>query len=265
MFHIREKNYKVRSLAHGFSIIDLLLKSEETGLGVTELSRQSGILKSNVHRLVCTLTSLGYLHKNISTKKYGVSYKVLSLSHLFLEKIKLRKQAFLYLLELSREGTGEVFLGVLSGDKTIIIDRHRNIPYEMMEVNIGSTIPAHVSSISKVILAFSDKIIQRKFFNECSFEKITKKTITSPVKFRECLKKTKNLGYAENDEELKEGSGSIAAPIFDYRGKIIAGIALGCGRLSNIGEEKVSYLSKQVMDTARKISFSIGYMAGHLV
>jgi len=83
-------------------------------------------------------------------------------------------------------------------------------------------------------------------------------TITNPVKLKEHLQEIRNRGYALSFEERIPGSSSIAAPIFDYQGNVIASISIS-GPITRFTKEKISFYISLIKKAAEDISQSLGY------
>ncbi len=82
------------------------------------------------------------------------------------------------------------------------------------------------------------------------------KTITDPEKLRKLLKIIRSQGYAVSQEELHEGGVSIAAPVKNNKGKVIASVSIA-GPTSRINQQTISKLTKQVQQAADDITMKL--------
>lgn len=258
------ENKGVTSIIHSFDVMNLILERDNS-LKLSEIRRILKIPGSSLYRILNTLVQLGYLKKD-SSLRYKVDYKILTLSYKLLARLNLRRQALPFMAELSQKTKMDSYLGVISKGKAIIIDCVREPSgRNRFAFDIGSVTYGHASSISKAILAYLDRFSYRENIRYMKFEKITEKTIGSEEKFRRHLKIIKEKGYAINNEETGKGNMSIGAPVFDYKGKAIAAVAVAGGELIKMNFKERENVAGIVVDTAGKISFSIGYLSDKLV
>ena len=256
-------NKGVTSIIHSFDIINLILERDNS-LKLSEISKILKIPGSSLYRILNTLVQLGYLKKGPS-RKYKVDYGILILSYKLLARLNLRRQALPFMSELSQKTKMDSYLGVISKGKAIIIDCVREPSgRNRFAFDIGSVTCGYASSISKAILAYSDKCSYRENTRYMKFKKITEKTISSEEKFRKHLKGIKEKGYAINNEETGKGNMSIGAPVFDYKGKAIAAVAATGSELIKMNLKDREEVAGIVVDTSGKISFSIGYLSNKL-
>lgn len=258
------KGVAVSPIVYSFDIINLLL-DKDNGLGMSEISRILEVPRSSLYRILTTLVHLGYLKKN-SSAKYNVDYEILTLSYKLLSRLKLRRQALPFMAELSQKTKMDSYLGVMTKGRAIIVDCVRDPSgRNRFAFDIGAITYGHASSISKAIMAYLDETSYQKNVRYMKFKKITEKTIDSEDKFRKHLMTIKEKGYAVNDEETGKGQMSVGAPIFNYKGKAIAAVAAAGSKLIKMNLEERENIADMVMDTARKISFGIGYLSDKLV
>jgi len=126
--------------------------------------------------------------------------------------------------------------------------------------HIGKRNPAYCTSSGKVLLAFSDDEIVESVINK-GLQKFNKNTVADPEQLRTYLKKVRKDGFAYSVEEFLEGVNSVAAPIYEYRGKVIAALTV-VGPKQRIQTHKIPTLSKKVIQAAKEISEKMGYR-GH--
>ncbi len=72
------------------------------------------------------------------------------------------------------------------------------------------------------------------------------------------IREVSSIGYAVDDEEHDEGIRCVAAPVFDYREKIIAAVSVA-GPAAAITPSKDKETALLLIETARNISKRMGY------
>jgi len=91
----------------------------------------------------------------------------------------------------------------------------------------GSRLPAYCTSLGRVMLAQLPAADLDAYLARVTLAARTPNTIVSQKKLRAVLAQVRADGYAINDEELELGLRSIAVPVRDASGKVLA--ALNCG------------------------------------
>jgi DNA-binding IclR family transcriptional regulator len=107
------------------------------------------------------------------------------------------------------------------------------------------------------LLAHQDDAFVDAMIKNVGLVALTENTITDPVRLKNELKLIRNRGFAYSDSEVDYGARAAAAPVFDFTGRIVAGIAVA-GPKDRINDEKVKQLIDMVTDCAAKISYDLG-------
>ena len=248
---------RVQSIDRALNILELLAV-EASGLGVTEIGKRFGLPKSTIHRILLTLLEWGYVEKNSDGSKYKLGLKVVDISRIYLNKVELITEAQPYLRNLAVISTQPVHLGHLEDKQMVFLDKVEVVNSIRMYSQVGRRIPFHSSALGKVFVSYLNDIKLQELLENYVFTAMTDKTITDKEVFIKELKKIKGQGYAIDDEENEEGIRCISAPIFDYRGEVVASISTS-GSLDIYTLDKLEMLKKSVMSTASVISSRLGY------
>lgn len=240
-----------------------ILKSftmDEPEKKISDLSASLGLNKSTVSRTMSTLASEGFVFKDPESKKYRLGLSILSLSGIVNSHMDVYRESQPVLMKLV-ENIGETaHISVLDNLEVIYLNKVEcNHPVRFL-THIGKRNPAYCTSSGKVLLAFSDDEIIESVINK-GLQKFNKNTVADPEQLRTYLKKVRKDGFAYSVEEFLEGVNSVAAPIYDYRGKVIAALTV-VGPKQRIQTHKIPTLSKKVIQAAKEISERMGYR-GH--
>jgi DNA-binding IclR family transcriptional regulator len=122
--------------------------------------------------------------------------------------------------------------------------------------NPGERNPAHSTALGKVILAFLPDDEVEVIIEQYPLIKMTPKTITQKVHFLEHLAAVRERGVAFDLEENLDGVVCVAAPIFDQRGRVVAGLSVS-GPASRM-ESKLPRIQDEVREAGLKISSMLG-------
>ncbi|TSI08707.1 IclR family transcriptional regulator [Lysinibacillus sp. BW-2-10] len=225
---------------------------------ISDLSTSLGLNKSTVSRTMATLASEGFVFKDPETKKYRLGFSIVSLSGIVKSNMDVYRES-LHTLHKLVESTGETaHLSILDNLEVIYLQKVEcNHPVRFL-THVGRRNPLYCTSSGKVLLAFSEDEDLLEKVIEKGLTKFTKNTITDPKKLREHLNEIRKKGYACSVEEISEGVNSIAAPVFDYQGKIIGAVAV-VGPKQRIQQQKMNSMAKNIISAANEISTRMGY------
>jgi DNA-binding IclR family transcriptional regulator len=231
---------------------------DDTEKRVTEISNELGLAKSTVSRLLKTLLNQGYVKKNPENQKYSLGNKVLTLYSALMSNMEIVKEAHPYLEELAKETSESVQLAELDNKKVIYMEQIKSSFPIQIFAHIGRVNPVHCTSSGKLLLAYQDfQTIESILSN--GLEKFTPYTITDENKLKKELLEIRDLGYCYIENEFIDGIVSIAAPIRDYNKNVVAAVSL-VGPIQRINGVKAQKYIGKVVETAKKISTSMGYM-----
>ncbi len=237
-----------------------LLKSFSEGeaeIGVTSLSRRLGVAKSTVYRLASTLVSEGLLEQNPETEKYRLGMSLFGLGALVRQRMNVATDARPFLFHL-REATGEtVHLAILEGPDIVFVLNLESNHAIRMRADLGARKPAFCTAEGRAMLAFQSPDVVNDALGHRLVPR-TPKTIIDPQQIRAALEEVRARGYATEDEQSELGMRSVAAPIRNANGRVVAAIGLA-GPMQRISDEALASFAPLVADAARTISARLGY------
>ena len=250
------KSSGVQSVERSLDIIETLV-TEPHGMGISQISESTGMSKSTVHRLLSTLLERGYVTKTHDSS-YKVGLKLIEAASVYLNSLELHTEARPYISRIAHDLGLTSHLGIIEGDQVVYIERMDMISSIQLYHQIGLRVPAYTSSLGKCLLsAYSHEELEL-VMKDCTFQKFTDKTITSFEEFRKEMHEVRKKGWAIDDQESEEDHRCIGAPIFDYRGDIIAAVSAS-GSLSQLPDERIEAVAEYLKSTALEISREMGY------
>jgi IclR family transcriptional regulator, KDG regulon repressor len=237
-----------------------LLKSFSEGeaeIGVTTLSRRLGVAKSTVYRLASTLVSEGLLEQNPETERYRLGMALFGLGALVRQRMNVATDARPFLFHL-REATGEtVHLAILEGAEIVFVLNLESNQAIRMRADLGARKPAFCTAEGRAMLAFQPKEVVDDVLAK-GFVPRTPKTIINERAIRKAIDEARAKGFAVEDEQSELGMRSVAAPIRNANGRVIAAIGLA-GPMQRISDEALASFAPLVADAARTISARLGF------
>jgi IclR family KDG regulon transcriptional repressor len=254
----RENPQKLSSVTTAVKLLKTFSEGEAE-LGVTTLARRLGVAKSTVYRLATTLVAEGMLEQNRENEKYRLGIALFGLGALVRQRMNVSNEARPHIFAL-REATNEtVRLAVLDGSEILFVYDLESTQAIRMRANLGDRKPAFCSSEGRAMLAFQDEAMIEAILGGNLLRR-TAKTETDPAQLRKALARVRKSGYAQEDEQCEAGMRSLAAPIRDAEGRVVAAVGVA-GPRQRLTEDVLEKFAPQVIETARAVSSRLGYRA----
>ncbi|MCY3539567.1 MAG: IclR family transcriptional regulator [bacterium] len=226
-------------------------------MGITELSQRLDLGKSTVHRLVTTLAEEQLLVKDPATARYRLGLAMYDLGNTAVNGLNLHSALSPAMNWLQDVTGGTVHAGVLDHREVIYVERLESPNMLRLFIEIGRRQPAHSNSSGKCLLAFLDRAELDKVLDGWVLVPKTVNTITDLSELRRQLTEIRRNGYALNEGESELEVLSIAAPVRDRKGSVVAAISLA-GEESQL-RGKLSTLIPAVRQAGAVASHQLGY------
>ena len=235
-----------------------VFRSREADLGVSELARRLGLGKSTVHRMLTTLVAEGLIEQNPRTGGYRLGIVMFELGEAVRVHMDLHAAVGPVLGEL-RAQTGESSqVGVLDGHEVVYVDRLESAHSLRLFTETGRRVPVHCTSSGKVLLAHLPEARRQVVLRAAPFTALTPHTITDRSQFAAELERVLRRGWAEAVNEREIGVASIAAPVRDISGEVIAAISIGVP-LARCSVMALRRLAPVIMEAAEAASRRLGW------
>lgn len=217
--------------------------------GISELSRELGISKASVARIVAALERGRFLSRNPETGRYRLGVGLMFFGSLVRERSELARALSPIMHAVAEKYQSTTHLAVFSGSEVLIIAKVSAGPFVYMSSRVGGSLYPHCTSTGKCLLAFMEPESARRCLETLQFEALTPRTITDMPSLLEELRLTRERGYAIDDGEYHEGLYCIGCPVLDSGGHAIAAISVSGRR------EALEPLQKEIFsDVTRALS-----------
>jgi IclR family KDG regulon transcriptional repressor len=247
---------RLSSVANAIRLIKVF-SDEDYEIGISELGKRLALPKSTVHRLASTLIEGGMLEQSEENGKYRLGLVVFELGSLVRRKMDFSSEAKPFLMAL-REKTGEtVHLAILDHSSIVYINCLESKQAIRMTLDVGMRKPAHSTAAGKVMLAFQPAEVLAQVMAD-GLNEHTANTIVDPDEFRQELAQIRARGYATADEENEVGVRSLAAPVRDHAGNVIAATSIA-GPAQRLTKKILATFAPDVISAADAISARLGY------
>ncbi|NJP23889.1 helix-turn-helix domain-containing protein [Microbispora sp. SCL1-1] len=227
----------VQSLARGLAVIRAF-DAASPELTLSDVARKTGLTRAAARRFLLTLADLGYVRTD--GRLFSLSPRVLELGYAYLSSLSLPEVALPHLERLVAEVHESASVSVLDDTDIVYVARVPTARIMRVTIAIGTRFPAYCTSMGRVLLAGLPPEELDAYFTRAGLERLTSHTTTSPVALRAALDLVRTQGWAMVDQELEEGLRSIAAPIRDHGGRVVAAVNIS------------SHASRTTVESARR-------------
>jgi DNA-binding IclR family transcriptional regulator len=195
-------------------------------LGVSEIARRLDIPKSTASRLIAALCGDRYLQKT-PAGTYALGLKFVDYAGVAVASNAVRGIARSEMFDLRQSLGWSTHLSVFDRANAVIVhlERLRAGELERFPLSPSERVPLHATSSGKAHLAFSDAAAIERFTMQ-KLERFTPATFVTPQRLKSELHAVRTMGYALGCDEFISGVSSVAAPIFDVEGNVVAALSV---------------------------------------
>jgi len=240
----------VQSLERGLTVIRAF-DAEHPTLSLSEVAAATGLSRAAARRFLHTLVHLGYMHNNGG--RFSLRPKILELGYAYLSSLTLPEVALPHLEDLVEQVRESSSISELDGEDVVYIARVPTKRIMRVTINVGTRFPAYATSMGRVLLAAQPDEWLDRYLSSVTLHGLTDHTITSPAGLRQELRKIRGRGWALVDQELEEGLRSLAAPIRDAEGTVIAAVNVSTHAGRRSLESVVQDMLRPLLTTAERI------------
>jgi DNA-binding IclR family transcriptional regulator len=192
-------------------------------LTLSDLARRAGLPLATAHRLAGELQRWGALER-VGSGEYVIGRRLWDLGLLAPVQTGLREAAAPFLHDLYAATLATVHLAVRDGGEVLYLERLSGNASVPIVSKVGSRLPLHATGVGKVLLAYAPEEVLGAALG--SLTRITAYTVTQPVRLLEQLRRVRADGFATTAEEMTLGACSVAVPVRDTDGEVIAALGL---------------------------------------
>ncbi|MEW6080223.1 MAG: IclR family transcriptional regulator [Bacillota bacterium] len=253
---LSQKN-TVRSVERALDIVSAMTEVP-SGQSLTDLSRKTGLSVATVFRLVNTLMAKGFADQDWVTGKYRLGFRIIEIAAALLDSLDVVRVATPYAEELARVSKENVNLSVIDHDEALCLVSKETPSNFQVRIALGERVALHVGALSKALMAFLPEREMDRIIQEKGLEAYTPNTITDPRALKPEMAKIRQQGYAFSDGEGVVGARSVAAPIRNHNGQVIAAIAI-LAPATRMDDRATQEFTELILKYSNAISREMGY------
>lgn len=215
--------YTVPAVHRAVQVLEILAGSH-TGFSLADLSRQTGIPKSSLFRILLTLEKASIVQLDRARNIYNLGMKLIDWGTRALDKIDLKTVTHPHLVRMANETRESYYVAILDDYEVIIIDRADTPDIWSMVARLGARSPVHATASGQILIAEAPEDVFNTVITRKGLKRFTPRTLTSVARLKDRLKEIRRTGFTIADAEYKADLCVIAVPIRDYHGKVQAAL-----------------------------------------
>ncbi len=211
----------VQSLDRGLAVIRAF-GADRPAMTLSDVARETGLNRAVARRFLHTLVELGYV--GFDGKEFRLRPRLLELGHAYLSGLGLPEIAQPHLKRLS-DLTGESSSVAVLDDLDIVYVARVAVSRIMsFAIGVGTRFPALATSLGRAIIGGGSVQRQEEVLARADLPAFTPYTVTDVAELRRRVNVVRAQGWVLVDQELEEGLRSVAAPIRDGSGEVVAAV-----------------------------------------
>ncbi|HET9860051.1 MAG TPA: IclR family transcriptional regulator C-terminal domain-containing protein [Nocardioidaceae bacterium] len=241
----------VESIARGFDVLKAFDRSRPT-LSLSEVAAATDLARPTARRILRTLTMLGYVRA--SNGSFELTPRVLELGVTYVQSLGLWDVARPHLEDLVAKTHESSSVAQLDGSDIVYVARVAVPKIIALAVHIGTRFPAPATSLGKVLLAGLEPDALDKALAEPSRAGVAPRWQPDRAELETVLREVRAQGWALTDEQLASGIRSVAAPVRDGSGRVVAAVNVTVHAAETPVERLRDEYLPMLLDTAGRIS-----------
>ena len=225
----------VQSLERGLAVIRAF-SHDRPRLTLSEVARETGMTRAAARRFLLTLEHLGYVSSD--GRLFSLRPSVLQLGYAYLSSFSLAEIAQEHLEHLAELLHESASGSVLDGEDIVYVARASTNRIMTIGLSVGTRLPAYCTSMGRVLLASLDAATLDSYLRSASLSARTPHTITDRAALRQELDRVREQGFSVLDQELEDGVRSVAVPVRDATGRVVAAINTSA-HATRVGREEL--------------------------
>lgn len=250
-----KKPAPLRGMARSFAVLEYLAVSPGR---VVDVTRGLGLPWATVHRTITQLEKAQFLRRDPKTYRFEIGPRLWHVGSAYLANHPVLKVAMPYLSQFQEAEGVAVQIAERTGNLAVAIYSAQRLAEDITKAHYGYHFPLHCGSKGQLLLAFEDPAFIEAYLAR-DLERLTSETITDPDLLRAELAKIRRAGMAMTVADVQPFTGSMAAPIRDGTGRVIASLCFIYRKALARNGKRREELQDQLMHMAHSISIDLGW------
>lgn len=245
----------LRGMARSFAVLDYLAAAPSR---VVDVTRHLGLPWATVHRTIMQLEKARFLRRDPETNRYEIGPRLWYVGSAYLANHRVLKVAMPYLSQFQDAEGIAVQITERIGFQAVAVYSAQRLAEDITKAHYGYHFPLHCGSKGQVLLAFEAPAFIEAYLNR-DLERLTSETITDPEVLRAELAKIRRAGMALTVGDVQPFAGSMAAPIREGSGEVIASLCFIFRKTLLRNDRRREELQDHLTHIAHSISIDLGW------
>ncbi|MFH5070391.1 IclR family transcriptional regulator C-terminal domain-containing protein [Enterobacter cloacae complex sp. 2024EL-00215] len=250
---LQKKDF-AQTLARGLACMEVLADATMP-MGCSEVAAAMGVSRAAARRILLTLVHLGYVAEQRGV--YSPTPRVLSLGRGMLAKNSLWSTVAPEVLQLANQFDDACSISVLEGLDILFVCRDATRRIFTSRLGVGDRLPAHCSASGKVLLANLPEEVLAQRLEGVSLKAQGPSAIIDSTRLMIALKQIRTVGYALAIDEMEAGTLSLAVPLHERGGKVVAAMSFASHRSRRTPEDLSANVLPHLQEVALRIEATI--------
>jgi IclR family pca regulon transcriptional regulator len=225
----------VQSLGRGLAVLQVFSR-ERPSVTISEAAALTGLTRATARRILFTLERLGYVRAE--DRRFLPTPRVLAIGYAYLSSMDLWQAAHPYLAELADLSQESCSAAMLDGTEVVYVARVASPRVMGVNLSVGARVPAYATSMGRVLLAGLSPAALDDYLASVQLARLTPRTVTGEAELRAIVGQVGEQGFSLVDQELEDGLCSVAAPIRDRYGRVVAALTI-CSHAGRVTAEQL--------------------------
>ena len=240
----------VESLARGIAVLTAFGEGREA-LPLTAVAEAACLARATARRALLTLRHLGYVEADGNL--FRPTPRVLELGFAALSGLTLPGIARPHLAGLVDRVHDSASMAVLDGDEIRYVARVPTVRIMRVDITVGTRFPAYATAMGRVLYAGLPAEERVRRLGRVRLDPLTPRTVTAPERLAGLVEEAARQEYALVNDELEEGLRSLAVPVRDRDGRVVAAVNVSMHSARSTPEQALAELLPPLRETARRI------------
>lgn len=240
----------VQSMERGLAVIRAF-DAQHPVLTLSDVARRAGLTRAAARRYIFTLVDLGYARNEDGY--FSLTARVLSLGYAYLSALSLPEVALPHMRDLVARTRESSSLTVLDDDAVVYVAQVPSARPIAVRIAVGTRFPAYATATGRVLLAYAPERWLEEYLSGVKLVAETPWTVSTRSALRESLDTVRADGWALVDRELDVGLRSLAVPVRDPHGAVVAALNVSTHTHRDDPDGPVAELLPPLADAAARI------------
>ncbi len=240
----------VQALDRGLAVIRVFSDTRPRQT-LSDVAKQTGMTRAAARRYLITLETLGYVGSD--GRQFFLRPRTLELGYAYLSSLSIAEIAQDHLERLADTVHESCSASVLDRDDIVYIARASTNRIMTIRLSVGTRLPAYCTSMGRVMLASLPDAELDAYLSSAALPGRTQHTITDRTALRAEIMRVRGQGFAVLDQELEDGVRSVAVPVHDADGEVVAAVNTS----AHAARVSLATLQKQILPQLRTCAEAI--------